>query len=74
MAAKATKLHTTLLIKYKDGVDAKGKEIIKNMRFSKVKVTAMEQDILDVALQVGKLLGVTLNEVIREDQSSITGA
>ena len=74
MAAKATKLQTTLLIKYKEGVDAKGKEIIKNMRFSKVKTTAAEQDILDVALQIEKLLGVTLNEVIREDQSGITMA
>ena len=74
MAAKATKLQTTLLIKYKDGVDAKGKEIIKNMRFSKVKTTATEQNILDVALEIEKLLGVTLDEVIREDQSGITVA
>lgn len=32
MAAKAAKLHTTLLIKYKDCVDAKGKEIIKKRK------------------------------------------
>ena len=74
MAAKATKLQTTLLVKYKDGVDAKGKEIIKNMRFSKVKTTATEQNILDVALEIEKILGKTLNEVIREDQSGITNA
>lgn len=72
MAAKATKLQTTLLVKYKDGVDAKGKEIIKNMRFSKVKTTATEQNILDVAVEIEKLLGKTLDEVIREDQSGIT--
>jgi hypothetical protein len=72
MAAKATKLQTTLLVKYKDGVDAKGKEIIKNMRFSKVKTTATEQDILDVALEIEKILGKTLDEIIREDQSGIT--
>ena len=72
MTAKATKLQTTLQIKYKDGVDAKGKEIIKKMRFSKVKTTATEQNILDVALEIEKILGVTLDEVIREDQSGIT--
>lgn len=72
MTAKATKLQTTLLVKYKDGVDAKGKEIIKNMRFSKVKTTATEQNLLDVALEIEKILGVTLDEVIREDQSGIT--
>ena len=72
MAAKATKLQTTLLVKYADGVDAKGNEIIKNMRFSKVKTTATEQNLLDVALEIEKILGVTLDEVIREDQSGIT--
>ena len=72
MAAKATKLNTTLLIKYADGVDDKGKEVIKKMRFSKVKTTATEQNIIDVAGEIEKLLGVTLNEVIREDQSGIT--
>jgi len=74
MAAIATKLQTTLLVKYEDGVDAEGKEIIKSQRFSKIKTTATEQDILDLALEIEKLLGKTLNEVIREDQSGITNA
>ena len=72
MAAKATKLHTTLIVKYVEGVDAKGKDIIKNQSFSKVKTTVTEDDILAVALEIEKLLGKTLNEVIREDQSGIT--
>ncbi|MBV7271456.1 DUF1659 domain-containing protein [Clostridium sp. PL3] len=74
MAATATKLQTALVIKYKDGVDAKGKEIIKSQRFSKVKTTATEQDIYDVSVEVGKLLGKTLDEVVREDQSGIVNA
>ena len=74
MAAKATKLQTTLLVKYEDGVDANGKGIIKNVRFSKVKTTATEQNILDVAVEIEKILGKTLDEVIREDQSGITKA
>lgn len=72
MAATATKLSSTLVLKYIDGVDAEGKDIIKTQRFSKVKVTATEQDLLDMALEVEKLLGKNLNEVIREDQSGIT--
>ncbi|MBC2578857.1 DUF1659 domain-containing protein [Clostridium sp. DJ247] len=72
MAATATKLQTTLLVKYVDGVDAQGKEVIKNQRFSKIKTTATEQGIYDVALEIQKLLGKTLNEVVREDQSGIT--
>lgn len=74
MAAKATKLSSALVLKYVDGVDEKGKEVIKKQRFAKVKTTAVEQDILDVALEVEKLLGKTLNEIIREEQSGITVA
>lgn len=72
MAATATKLSSTLVLKYIDGVDAEGKDIIKSQRFSKVKVTATEQDLLDMALEMEKLLGKALNEVVREDQSGIT--
>lgn len=72
MAATATKLQTTLILKYVDGVDANGKEVIKSQRFSKVKVTATEQNLYDVAGEFEKLLGKPLNELIREDQSGIT--
>lgn len=72
MAAKATKLSSSLVLKYIDGVDEKGKEISKSQRFAKVKTTSTEQDILDVALEMEKLLGKTLNEIVREDQSGIT--
>lgn len=74
MAATATKLQTALVLKYKDGVDEKGKEIIKKQRFSKMKTTATEQNIYDVSIEIGKLLGKTLDEVIREDQSGIMNA
>ncbi|MBI6872723.1 DUF1659 domain-containing protein [Clostridium aciditolerans] len=74
MAATATKLNSTLVIKYKDGVDQKGKEIIRNQRFSKVKPTATEQALYDTALEIEKLLGKTLDEVLREDQSGIMNA
>ncbi|WP_411681320.1 DUF1659 domain-containing protein [Clostridium thailandense] len=74
MAATATKLQTSLVIKYKDGVDAKGKEKIKSMKFSKVKTSAKDQDIYDVSIELGNLLGKTLDEVVREDQSGIVNA
>ena len=74
MAATATKLNSTLVIKYKDGVDQKGKEIIKKQRFAKVKPTATEQALYDTALEIEKLLGKTLDEVLREDQSGIMNA
>lgn len=74
MAAVSTKLQSALVLKYVDGVDVGGKEIIKSQRFSKVKTTAVDQDIYDVAVEVENLLGKTLNELIREDENSITNA
>lgn len=74
MAAKITKLSSSLVLKYIDGVDAKGKEIIKTQRFAKVKTTATEQNLLDVAMEMEKLLGKSLNEIIREDEDGITNA
>ncbi|MBI6873605.1 DUF1659 domain-containing protein [Clostridium aciditolerans] len=74
MAATATKLQTNLVLKYKDGVDQKGKEVIKKQRFSKVKTTASDQDIYDVSLEIEKLLGKTLNEIIKEEQSGLMNA
>ena len=74
MAATASKLNSTLVVKYKDGVDKKGKEIIKKQRFAKVKPAATEQAVYDTALEIEKLLGRKLDEVIREDQSGITNA
>lgn len=72
MAATATKLSSSLIIKYIDGVDPKGKEIVKKQSFSKIKTSAAEQDLFDIAKEIEKLIGKTLDEVIREDQNSIT--
>ncbi len=74
MAAKSTKLESAMTLKYKDGLDKNGKEIIKKQNFSKIKTEALEQDILDVAKEIEKLLGKTLDELIRVDQSGITNA
>ncbi|AKN29982.1 hypothetical protein Ccar_03695 [Clostridium carboxidivorans P7] len=74
MAAKATKLETAMILKYKDGVDKNGKDVIKKQSFSKVKTSAADQDIFDVAKQFETLLGKTLNELVREDQNGITNA
>ncbi|NMM61656.1 DUF1659 domain-containing protein [Clostridium sp. P21] len=74
MAAKATKLETVMILKYPDGVDKNGKEVIKKQSFSKIKTSAENQDLFDVAKEFEKLLGRTLDELIREDQNGITNA
>ncbi|AGY76803.1 DUF1659 domain-containing protein [Clostridium autoethanogenum] len=72
MAVKSTILQTSLILKYKDGLDAKGKEVIKQQRFSNIKTTAADQDIYDVSKEIEKLLGKTLNELVKQDQNAIT--
>ncbi|PRR85668.1 DUF1659 domain-containing protein [Clostridium luticellarii] len=74
MAAKETLLQTSVILKYKDGLDENGKEIIKRQTFSNVKIDAAVQDIYDVALEIEKLLGKTLDELVKQDQSGITNA
>ncbi|MFL0194291.1 DUF1659 domain-containing protein [Clostridium sp. WILCCON 0269] len=72
MAATSTLLETSIVLSYKDGLDAQGKEIIKKESFSNVKITAPIQDIYDVAKEIEKLLGKTIDEIVRQDESAIT--
>ncbi|KAA8671565.1 DUF1659 domain-containing protein [Clostridium sp. MT-14] len=74
MAAKTTLLNTSVILKYKDGLDEEGKDIIKRQTFSNIKIDAAVQDIYDVAGEIEKLLGKTLEELIRQDESGITNA
>ncbi|MHC6178762.1 DUF1659 domain-containing protein [Clostridium sp. JNZ X4-2] len=74
MAVKSTILQTSVVLSYKDGLDAQGKEIIKKQSFSNVKINASAQDIYDVAREIEKLLGKTLDELVRHDESGITNA
>lgn len=71
MAATSTKMQSTMLLKYKTGVDAKGKDILKNERFSKLKVNAKDEDILAVANVIAALMAYPVSHVLREDQSAI---
>lgn len=67
MAVNSTKVQSTMIIKFKTGTDAKGEDIIKSKRFSKVKVDASDENILEVGTQLGGLLKHPLADVIRED-------
>ena len=71
MATNSTKVHSAMILKFKNGVDAKGKDIIKNQSFSKVKVEATDDEILAVGEVLGGLLAFPLVNVSRQDQSTI---
>jgi 23S rRNA maturation mini-RNase III len=72
MAAKSTKLQSSLVLKYQDGVDDSGNDIIKSQRFSKIKLTASDEEIYNTALEVEKLIGKPLGEIIKVDENDIT--
>lgn len=74
MAATSTKLQNTLVLKYKAGVNKNGKDVIKKQSFKSIKPAATEQDMYDVAKQIETLLGTTLNELLVDQESSITNA
>lgn len=71
MATKSTRVQSAMVVKFKAGVDAGGKDIIKGQRFSKLKVTSNDEDILAVGTSFGGLLENELVDVSREDQSII---
>lgn len=71
MAAKSTKVQSDLIIRYKYGVDEKGKDIIKNQKFSKLKVTGTDEDLFEVGTAIGNLLEYPVMNISRQDQSII---
>jgi hypothetical protein len=71
MATTAAKLQSSMVIRYKAGTDAYGKDIIKKQSFANVKVDSVNDDIYAVAQSLGTLLPYQINEILRSDDSSI---
>lgn len=69
--AKSTKIKTSLILTYHEGVDVNGKDILKSDRYGKVKVTATDDDVLEVAKAMGALKSSTLIRVSKQDESNI---
>ena len=67
MAVKSTKVQSTMNVKFKTGIDAKGNDILKNQKFSKVKVTAGDSNILAVGTALGTVLKYPMVDIARED-------
>lgn len=71
MAAISNKLQSTLALKYKTGVDDKGKDIIVTQRVSGVKVGATDQNVYDTATALGSLINFAITDIAKEDFSEI---
>lgn len=71
MAAISSKSQTSVLLKYKTGIDQYGKDVFKNQKFSNVKTTALDQDIYDTATSIGTLLSYPVSAIEKDDLSTI---
>ena len=71
MEVRSTKVQSDLITRFKYGVDSKGKDMVKNQRFSKVKVSGTEEDLFVVGTVIGNLLEYPVVDVTRQDQSII---
>ena len=69
MAVISTQIKSALTLRYKNGIDASGKDIIKTKKFSNIKLTAADQGLLDVAAALTPLMKYPIVEVVRSNDS-----
>jgi hypothetical protein len=67
MMINLVKLTSALVLKVKSGVDANGNDLFKNISLKKVKTTAAEQDLFDVAQGKGALLSTPVEGIFRQN-------
>lgn len=71
MAVVSTKLQSSVILKYKTGVDENGNDVFESQRFGKVNTMSQDQDVYDAAEAIGTLVNYPVTQIIRDDQSSI---
>jgi len=74
MAVQSTQIKSSLSLRYKEGVDAKGKDIIKTKKFSNIKVVADNQGLYDVAAAITPLMKYPIVEILRSNDSVLNNA
>ena len=60
-----------MVIRYNEGVDQYGVDIVKSQKFSGVKTTALDQDIFDVAKALETLMPTAVVEIVRNDENAL---
>jgi hypothetical protein len=69
MAVQSSVVKSALSLKYKEGVDETGKDIIKAKKFSNVKTSAADADIYTLAAAFEPLLKYPVTEILRSDEN-----
>jgi hypothetical protein len=71
MAVVSTKLQSSIVLKYKTGVDEGGNDVFESQRFAKVNTASPDQLVYDVAEAIGTLVSYPVTQIIRDDLNSI---
>lgn len=71
MAVNGVKLSTNLIIKVKTGVDAKGNDLFKNVTLRKIKTTAVDADVYEVAGAIGGLIKFPVEAISKQEVSEL---
>jgi hypothetical protein len=69
MAVQSTVVKSALSLKYKEGVDQTGKDIIKAKKFSNVKTDAEDSKIYSVANALSPLMKYPVLDIVRSDEN-----
>jgi N-dimethylarginine dimethylaminohydrolase len=72
MAVKSTLIDSALTLKYKEGVDSNGKDIIKTKKFSNIKVTATDENVYAVAAAFSPLMKYPVMQSLRTNDNALT--
>ncbi|WP_234124511.1 DUF1659 domain-containing protein [Clostridium hydrogenum] len=71
MAANATKFQTTMQLVYTTGKGGNGKDISKTIKFSKVDLSASDDNIYVVGNALASLMSVTVTAIEKVDYSKV---
>jgi hypothetical protein len=74
MAIQSTLVNTAMSIRFKAGIDALGNDIVKAKKYSNVKVTAADADVLLIATTLGTLMKDEVLEIVRSNDSLLINA
>lgn len=71
MAVMSTKLQSSIVLKYKTGVDESGNDVFESQKIGKVNTSSPDADVYDAAEAIGTLVSYPVTQIIRDDLSSI---
>jgi hypothetical protein len=69
MAVQSTLVNSALSLKYKEGIDELGRDVIKTKKYPNVKVTAASEAVHLVATTLGTLIKYEVTEILRSDDN-----